>query len=81
MLPRLKEMSAAEISARFEELLPGFTAGATRELSESLTVSLEFSLRRLGEATRAELPDLGVFFRGRATEDNLLAITEIEPGL
>ena len=43
-------------------------------------MSLEFSLRRLGEETRAALPDLGVFQDG-AFEDNLLEITGIEPGL
>ena len=80
VLPQLRRHTAAELSARFEELLPGFTAGAAKERNESLAVSLEFSLRRLGDATRAALPDLAVF-QGGAMEDDLLAITEIDPEL
>jgi tetratricopeptide (TPR) repeat protein len=80
VLPWLRRYTPAELSARFEELLPGFQTGAAKERNESLAVSLEFSLRRLGEATRAALPDLAVF-QGGAMEDDLLAITEIDPEL
>ena len=79
-LPHLREYTPAELTARFEELLPGFTAGAAVERNESLAVSLEFSLRRLGDETRAALPDLAVF-QGAAFEDNLLEITEMDPEL
>lgn len=58
-------------------MLPGFTQGAAKERDESLAVSLEFSLRRLGQATRAALPDLAVF-QGGAMEHDLLAITQID---
>ena len=80
VLPQLRHHTAAELSARFEELLPGFTAGAAKERNESLAVSLKFSLRRLGDATRAALPDLAVF-QGGCMEHGLLAITEIDPEL
>jgi len=73
-LPHLRHHSPAELAARFEELLPGFTAGAAKERNESLQVSLEFSLRRLGEATRAALPALAVF-QGGCLESELLEIT------
>ncbi len=80
VLPHLRDYTPAALTARFEELLPGFTAGAARERNESLAVSLEFSLRRLGEATRAALPDLAVF-QGGAWEPVLLRITEMDPEL
>jgi len=80
VLPHLREYSPAELSARFEQLLPGFTAGAARERNESLAVSLEFSLRRLGDETRAALPGLAVF-QGGALENHLLAVTGIDPAL
>jgi tetratricopeptide (TPR) repeat protein len=79
-LPHLRQYKPAELTARFEELLPGFTAGAAVKRNESLAVSLEFSLRRLGDATRAALPDLAVF-QGSAFEDDLLAITGMDPDL
>ena len=80
VLPRLQEHTLAELTARFEELLPGFTAGAAKERNESLALSLEFSLRRLSEAARAELPKLALF-QGGCMEYDLLAITEIDPAL
>jgi tetratricopeptide (TPR) repeat protein len=79
-LPHLRDHTPAELTARFEALLPGFTEGAAKERNESLAVSLEFSLRRLGDATRAALPDLAVF-QGGAMESVLLAITQIDPEL
>ncbi|MBA3530818.1 MAG: tetratricopeptide repeat protein [Ardenticatenales bacterium] len=80
VLPHLRQMQPAELTARFEELLPGFITGAAKERNESLAVSLEFSLRRLGAATRAALPDLAVF-QGVAFESRILEITEIDPDL
>jgi len=80
VLPWLRRYSPAELSARFEELLPGFQTGAAKERNESLAVSLEFSLRRLGEATRAALPDLAVF-QGGALENVILEITGMDPEL
>jgi len=80
VLPWLRRYTPAELSARFEELLPGFQTGAAKERNESLAVSLEFSLRRLGEATRATLPDLAVF-QGGALENMILEITGMDPEL
>ncbi len=80
VLPHLREYTPAELSARFEELLPGFTQGQAAERNESLAVSLEFSLRRLGEETRAALPDLAVF-QGGCMEYDLLAITGMDEEL
>jgi tetratricopeptide (TPR) repeat protein len=79
-LPHLRQYTPAELTARFEDLLPGFTAGQAVERNESLAVSLEFSLRRLGDATRATLPDLAVF-QGGAFENQLLEITGMDPDL
>jgi hypothetical protein len=64
--------------AEFDTLLPGFTSGAGKERNESLRVSLDFPLRRLGEETRKLLPALAVF-QGRAKEDDLLEITKFPP--
>jgi tetratricopeptide (TPR) repeat protein len=80
VLPQLRAHTAAEISARFEQLLPGFTQGKAKERNESLAVSLEFSLRRLGDATRAALPDLAVF-QGGAMENMILGITQMDAEL
>ncbi len=68
VLPQLATYTPAQLSARFEELLPGFTQGKAAERNESLALSLDFSLRRLGEESRAALPDLAVF-QGAAFED------------
>lgn len=80
VLPQLAHVTVAQLTAEFEALLPGFTTGAARERNESLAVSLEFSLRRLGEATRAALPDLAVF-QGGCMEYDLLNITGMAPEL
>lgn len=79
-LPHLREYTPEELTARFEELLPGFVTGKAQERNESLAVSLEFSLRRLGAATRQALPDLAVF-QGLCMEDDMLAITEMDEAL
>ena len=80
VLPHLARHTPDELIAEFDTLLPGFTAGAAKERNESLTVSLEFSLRRLTPAARAALPDLAVF-AGLAMEDDLLEVTELDPAL
>ncbi len=80
VLPQLKDHSPARLIERFEEMLPGFTSGAAKERHESLEVSLDFSLRRLGDETRAALPMLSVF-RGVCLEDSMLQITGIDPEL
>jgi tetratricopeptide (TPR) repeat protein len=79
-LPHLRDMAPAALAEGFEKLLPGFTQGAAQQRNESLAVSLEFSLRRLGQATRDALPDLAVF-QGGAMEYDILAITQIDAEL
>lgn len=76
VLPHLQKYTAAELSSRFEALLPGFKEGAAKERNESLEVSLQFSLQRLGEETRAALPDLAVF-QGGAMEYDILKVTQM----
>jgi tetratricopeptide (TPR) repeat protein len=75
-LPHLKDFTVEALTARFDELLPGFTEGEGAARNESLTVSLRFSLDRLGEGAQEVLPRLAVF-EGGAMEHMLLAITEI----
>ncbi|TKJ36587.1 hypothetical protein CEE37_15010 [candidate division LCP-89 bacterium B3_LCP] len=79
-LPHLHDYSPAELTAQFEELLPDFIEGEARDRNESLTLSLEFSLNRMGEETRAALPNLAVF-QGAAFEEEILQITQIDPEL
>ncbi len=79
-LPHLRDHTPAELTADFEALLPGFTEGEAQARNESLAVSLEFSLRRLGADTRAALPDLAVF-QGGCLESELLAITGMDEDL
>ncbi|MBI5650345.1 MAG: hypothetical protein HZC40_07865, partial [Chloroflexi bacterium] len=76
-LPHLRGLTPRELIAQFETLLPGFVNGAGKQRNESLAVSLNFSLTRLGNSTRAALPALGVF-QGGAMENMILAITEID---
>ena len=73
-MPHLRNNTPEKLIAEFDELLPGFTTGAGKERNESLRVSLDFSLRRLGEETRKVLPDLAVF-QGGAMEAQILKIT------
>lgn len=80
VLPHLQKHTAAELSARFEALLPGFKEGAAKERNESLEVSLQFSLQRLGDETRAALPDLAVF-QGGAMENDILKVTQMSADL
>lgn len=76
VLPHLREYTAQQLIDRFEELLPGFVQGKAEARNESLAISLDFSLRRLGEETRAALPDLAVFVGG-CMEGQMLGITEM----
>ena len=80
VLPHLRDHTPAELTADFEALLPGFTEGEAQARNESLAVSLEFSLRRLGADTRAALPDLAVF-QGGCLESDMLAITGMDEDL
>ncbi|HLF27144.1 MAG TPA: tetratricopeptide repeat protein [Anaerolineae bacterium] len=76
--PHLRDHTPEQLIAEFDALLPGFTTGKGKERNESLRVSLDFSLRRLGDETRNLLPALAVF-QGRAMEDDLLEITGFPP--
>jgi hypothetical protein len=77
VVSHLNEYTPEKLIEEFDALLPGFTTGKGKERNESLRVSLDFSLRRLGEETRKVLPALAVF-QGRAMEDDLLKITNIQ---
>jgi len=76
VLPKLKTMPIGKMLDEFEELLPGFKTGEGKKRDESLQVSLDFSLRRLGEKTRRLLPALAVF-QGGGLEFNILQVTQI----
>ena len=76
MLPALRTISLATIHAEFAALLPQFVDDTETGRNRSLLASLDYSLRRLSEAQRALLPRLALF-EGGASEDDLLAITEI----
>jgi len=77
VLPHLAHHTPDELIAEFDQLLPGFTTGAAVERNESLTVSLDFSLRRLSPAAVAALPDLAVFATG-AFDINVVTVTEMD---
>ncbi|KYF46702.1 hypothetical protein BE04_47695 [Sorangium cellulosum] len=64
------------IDEEFATLLPRFTDDTETGRSRSLMASLEYSLRRLSEEQRELLVRLAPF-EGGASEDDLLAITEI----
>lgn len=76
VLPKLKTMPLGKMLDEFEELLPGFKTGEGKKRDESLQVSLDFSLRRLGEETRRLLPALAVF-QGGGWEPNIWKVTQI----
>ena len=63
----------------FDALLPGFKKGKGLERNQSLEVSLQYSLSRLDDETRALLPRISVF-RGGAFENIMLEITQIDAG-
>jgi tetratricopeptide (TPR) repeat protein len=76
VLPALRTYGLAQIQQDFVTLLPRFTDDAETGRNRSLLASLEYSLRRLNENHRGLLSRLAVF-EGGASEDDLLAITEI----
>ncbi len=76
MLPALRTISLATIRADFVKLLPKFVDDTATGRNRSLLASLDYSLQRLSEEQRKLLPRLALF-EGGASEDDLLAITEI----
>ena len=78
VVSHLRNNTPEKLIAEFDELLPGFTSGKGKERNESLRVSLDFSLRRLGTETQKVLPDLAVF-QGGAMEAQILIVTEFKP--
>jgi len=76
VLPTLSKMSIAKIKADFATLLEKFVDDTVTGRNQSLLASLEYSLQRLSAEQRALLPRLALF-DGGASEDDLLAITEI----
>jgi tetratricopeptide (TPR) repeat protein len=76
VLPALRVHSLSRIRADFAALLPTFVDDNASGRNRSLQASLDYSLRRLGAEQRALLSRLAVFEVG-ASEDDLLAITEI----
>jgi hypothetical protein len=76
VLPALRDRSLTTICADFAQLLPTFVDDTATGRNRSLLASLDYSLRRLSEEQRAFLPRL-TLFEGGASEDNLLAITQI----
>ncbi len=76
VLPALRTIPLATIRADFAKLLPKFVDDTATGRNSSLLASLEYSLQRLSEEQRKLLPRLALF-EGGASEDDLLAITEI----
>jgi len=78
VVPHLAEYDndVSRVMARFEQLYPGFTEGKAKKRNESLQVSMGFSLGRLSEAARRQLPALGAFAQG-ATEFGLLNVSDL----
>ncbi len=76
VLPALHTIPLATIRAEFASLLPRFADDHETGRNSSLLASLDYSLRRLSEAQRGLLPRLALF-EGGASEDDLLAITQI----
>src|SRR5947209_8360989 len=76
VLPTLRELPLAKIKADFDPLLQKFVDDTTTGRNRSLLASLDYSLRRLSDEQRTLLPRLSLF-EGGASEDDLLAITEI----
>ena len=79
VLPLLRQVPIARIAIEFALLLPKFEDDTATGRNRSLLASLECSLQGLSPAHRALLPRLALF-EGGATEDNLLAITQIPVG-
>jgi tetratricopeptide (TPR) repeat protein len=77
VLPALADTPIDRVLHDFSALLGRFLGEAPEERNRSLLASLDYSLRRLTDAQRALLPRLAPF-EGGASEDDLLAITEID---
>jgi tetratricopeptide (TPR) repeat protein len=78
--PHLAKTRPAEIVEDFEGLLDECEDETAAEgRNRSLRASLEFSLKRLSQEAREAVGWLGLF-RGGVFEDNLLDVSEIEPG-
>jgi tetratricopeptide (TPR) repeat protein len=76
VLPALRDLPLSSIREEFADLLPTFVDDMVSGRNRSLLASLDYSLRRLDAEQRALLSHLAVF-EGGASEDSLLAITEI----
>ncbi len=76
VLPALRDLPLSIIRAEFATRLPRFVDDRETGRNRSLLASLDYSLRRLSEEQRILLARLAVF-EGGASEDDLLAITEI----
>lgn len=80
VVPHLGQGKTAEqLIDDFDELLPGFKKGKGLERNQSLEVSLQYSLSRLDDETRALLPRISLF-RGGGFETIMLEITQIDAG-
>lgn len=78
--PHLRTLAPEEIRADFGKLLAQFQQDAPEARNQSLLASLEFSRRHLSPAAREALPWLGLF-RGGVFEENLLAVSQLDPEL
>lgn len=76
VLPTIREQSLATICTEFATLLLSFVNVQESGHNRSLLTSLDYSLRHLSNTQRAFLPRL-IHFEGGASEDDLLAITQI----
>lgn len=76
VLPALRDMTISAIRTEFAALLPKFIDESEAGRNRSLSASLEYSLQQLSEEQRNLLSRLAPF-EGGASEDDLLAITEI----
>jgi tetratricopeptide (TPR) repeat protein len=74
VLPQLRRYTAAQLAGEFGALLAEFRRGRGETRGESLLISLEMSLCRLGPEARARLPDLAVF-QGGALDNIIVDVT------
>ncbi len=76
VFPVLREYAPTKVQADFVALLTQFVDDMGAGRNRSLLISLDYSLRRLSEEHRVLLSRL-VPFEGGASEDDLLAVTQI----
>lgn len=76
VLPALRNVSLSAIRTDFAALLPTFMDDTETGRNRSLLASLQYSLQRLSQEQQTLLSRLAQF-EGGASEDTLLAITEI----